>query len=262
MSKWSSFKEQQLLTESFRKWISEGEEAKSKWDEFTSDKNLKALSNMTDEMREKIIINYLDQILGDGEVSDDVVDDAVEDVEDSIEDYEDGVEGEEGDEGDNSQDVDLDDIEFDKGDIFVSNGKLVRIVEPSSDQAGKNSKVSPVDPDTCETQPRIYAVTHASLKKSDSECPDIEDETTSSEDGEYELRTTLGKQLASAITQIERPREYIDFLKLMRKIITNPSFIENAKTLGRRADYDQGDLVAMNRLIKAFQTEEARGGEE
>ena len=68
--KWSSFAEQQLLTENFREWLREGDEEEEKWlDLITSEDNLEALADMSKKDREGVINNYLDRMLGDENLS-------------------------------------------------------------------------------------------------------------------------------------------------------------------------------------------------
>ena len=76
------------------------------------------------------------------------------------------------------------------------------------------------------------------------------------EDGK--MRTPIGKRIEKILKRADQPLEYIDFLATMRKIIESETFLKSMKVLGRKAEYDKGDIYAMMRLARAFEQEDSK----
>ena len=71
-----------------------------------------------------------------------------------------------------------------------------------------------------------------------------------------ELGTADGRKVGVAIKRLNSPKEFIDFLKLLAAVITQPDINEKIKILAVKAGWDNDDIVAIKRLANALKSEE------
>ena len=71
-----------------------------------------------------------------------------------------------------------------------------------------------------------------------------------------DIRTVDGRKVQKMIGNLDQPREFVDFLVLLKNILKKPEVVEKIRAFGRKTGtYDDNDLLAIKRLSNAFNTE-------
>lgn len=85
---------------------------------------------------------------------------------------------------------------------------------------------------------------------------EFEGEEGQSQQPQDDIRTADGRKVQKMIGNLDQPREFVDFLVLMKKVLMNPGVVDKIKILAKKSGvYDSDDMIAMKRLRDAFASE-------